>query len=124
MSVEGIANADANTALDNAIVTATTYYIQLHTGHPGAAGTTSIAVNSTRQAVTFAAASAGSKASNLDAAWLSVSTTETYAYFTIWTAVSAGTFKWSGSISGGGVVAGQDFKILSGNMTLSFAEAA
>jgi len=124
MSVEGIANADANTALDNAIVTGTTYWIQLHTGHPGAAGTTSIASNSTRQAVTFAAASGGVKTSNLAALWSSVPTTETYAFFTIWTASTAGTFKWSGSISGGGVTAGQDFTITSGNMTLSLAEAA
>lgn len=124
MSVEGIANADANSALDTAIVASTTYYIQLHTGHPGAAGTTSIATESTREAVTFGSASAGVKTSTLTALWSSVAATETYAYFTIWTAASAGTFKWSGTISGGGVTAGQDFEIASGNMTLSFAEAA
>lgn len=124
MSVEGISNAKANAALDAEIVAATTYYIQLHTGHPGAAGTSLIASNSTRQAVTFGSASGGVKTSTLTALWSSVPATETYAYFTLWDAATAGNFLWSGSISGGGVTLGQDFTIASGNMTLSLAEAA
>lgn len=124
MSVEGIANADANSALDTALPAGTTFYVQLHTGHPGAAGTAFVATESTRQGCTFAAASGGSKATNSDLLWSSVAATETYAYFTVWTAPTLGTFKWSGTISGGGVMLGQDFDIASGALTVSFAEAA
>lgn len=124
MSVEGISNAKANAALDAEVVTGTTYWVQLHVGHPGAAGTTSIASNSTRQSITFAAASAGVKTSNLAVLWASVPATETYTFFTIWDASTAGNFIWSGSISGGGVITGQDFNVASGACTLSFAEAA
>lgn len=122
MSVEGIANAGANAALDNAI--SGTVWVQLHTGHPGAAGTTSIATNSTRKSCTFAAAAGGVKATNSDLLWSSVPATETYAYFTLWSASTGGTFLWSGSISGGGVTLGQDFDVASGQLSVSFAEAA
>ena len=122
MSVEGIANAGANSALDTAI--SGTVYVQLHTGHPGSAGTANVATETTRESCTFASASAGSKATNSDLLWSSVSATETYAYFTLWSASTGGTFLWSGSISGGGVTACQDFDIASGSLTVSFAEAA
>lgn len=122
MSAEGIANAGANTALDSAI--SGTVYVQLHTGHPGSAGTTSVATESTRVAVTFASAAGGSKASNADALWSAVAATETYTFFTLWSASSGGTFLWSGTVTGGGVTSGQDFTITSGNLTVSFTEAA
>lgn len=119
---EGMAVASANSSLDT--VLAGTTWVQLHTAAPGAAGTTAIAGNSTRKSITMAAAASGDKASNSAAAWTTVSNTETYTHFSLWTASSAGTFLYSGTVSGGAVTAGNDFTIASGSLTCSITEAA
>lgn len=99
-------------------------YMQLHTGAPGSAGTANVASNSTRQQVTFAAASAGSKVSNAQVQWTNVPTTETYADFTLWSAAAGGTFLLSGSVTGGAVTAGDTFQIPSGSVTISQTTAS
>ncbi len=124
MSVESITAADANSALDTLFTTGGNTWIQLHTAHPGAAGTTSIATNSTRVQVTWSAASGGVKTSSADASWTSVAATENYLFFTVWSAVSAGTFHGSGAVSSGSVTAGNDFKIASGSLTITSTVAA
>ncbi len=118
----GITAAGANSALDTAI--SGTVFIKLHIGDPGAAATANAAVNTTRIGVTFAAAASAAKATNSAALWSSVSTTETYTHFSIWSLVSGGTFLWSGTVSGGAVTAGQDFNIASAALSLSIAGAA
>lgn len=118
----GIAAASAASSLDT--VLAGTVYVKLHTADPGAAGTTAPASNTTRAAVTFAAASGGSKTSNADATWTSVPTTETYTHFSLWTASSGGTFLYSGTVTGGAVTAGQDFKIPSGSLVANITPAS
>ena len=120
----GEAQASADSGMDSAV--SGTVYVQLHTGDPGAAGTANVAGNSTRIAVTFAAASGGSKASNATASWTTaeVNTTETYTYFSLWTAASGGTFLWSGTVSGGAVTAGTAFSIASGSLSISVSGAA
>ncbi len=120
----GVASASAASSLDTILGTSANRYVQLHPADPGAAGTTSIAANTTRAVVQFAAASGGAKSSNADASWTSVSTTETYSHFSIWSAASSGTFYFSGTISGGGVTAGQDFKISSGSLTVNITPAS
>ena len=118
----GMAQAGINASLDTQL-TGTTW-VQLHTADPGAAGTTSVASNSTRKSVTHAAASGGSKSSNAAVLWSAVPTTETYSFYSIWTASSAGTFLYSGTISGGAVTAGNDFNIASGSLTATGTGAA
>ena len=120
----GISQAAANAAMDAVLVPATTYYVQLHTADPGAAGTTAVATESTRKAVTFAAAASGSKASSADAAWTGVPATENFTFFTIWDALTAGNFKWSGTVSNGSVTAGDDFTLPSADITLTMSGAA
>lgn len=119
---EGMSVGQANASLDT-VLTGTTW-VQLHTAAPGAAGTSNVAANSTRKSITMAAASAGDKASNSAAAWTTVPNTETYTHFTIWTASSAGTFLYSGTVTGGAVTAGNDFTIASGSLTCSITEAS
>lgn len=116
MSTEGKKPSVANTDLDAFLATV---FVQLHTGHPGAAGTSNIATNATRQGATMASASGGSKANSADVVWSNVSTTETYLFFTVWDASSAGNFLVSGAVTGGAVTAGNDFKIPSGSLTVS-----
>ncbi len=67
-----------------------TRYVQLHTGAPGTAGTANVAATSTRQPVTFGAAS-GQTASNTGVPrWSSIATAETYNHISIWSAASGG----------------------------------
>jgi len=120
----GLSTGSIDTALDTVIVTGTTYYLQLHTGDPGAAGTANIATNNTRQPVTFAAAAAKAKASNLDAQWTNVPATETYSFCSLWTLASGGTFVGSGTVTGGGVVATNTFDLPSGSVVASITGAA
>lgn len=122
----GMASASAATSLDSILGTSSNVYVKLHLGDPGAAGTTSPAVNTTRAAVQFAAASGGAKTSNSDASWTSVSTTETYSHFSIWSTVgpAGGTFLYSGTVTGGAVTAGNDFKIASGQLSCNITPAS
>lgn len=79
----------------------TTPFVKLHTADPGSAGTTAASAETTRKAVTFAAASAGSKAANGTlpswTAW--AAGTETITHMSFWTASSAGTFLGSIALS-------------------------
>lgn len=96
----------------------TTVYVKLHTADPGEDGTTAAAANTTRQAVTWAAASGGSKASSATLTWTSVPNTETYSHWSLWDNVSAGNCLWTGALSSSvAVTAGDTFQITS--LTLS-----
>lgn len=99
MAVGLAANPVANAMLDlfgNATSSGwTTPFLKLHTGDPGAAGTTAASAETTRKALTMSAASAGSKAGTGSpvaqwAAWSAGS--ETISHVSIWTASTAGTF--------------------------------
>lgn len=118
----GMAQAKINNALDTEYTG--TVWVQLHTADPGAAGTTSVATNSTRQSCTFATAATGSKATNSALQWTSVPATETYSFFSLWTLSSAGTFLGSGTITGGAVTSGSTFNIASGSLTMTGSGAA
>lgn len=76
-------------------------YIKLHTGDPGSAGTSNASAETTRKAVTWASAAAGSKAANGTLpSWTSWSAgSETVSHFSLWDHVSAGNFLWSGAFS-------------------------
>jgi hypothetical protein len=102
-----------------------TPYVQLHTGLPGAAGTTNIAAENRRQATgAFAAPAGGSTTNNSAINWTSVLGTETYSHVSIWSASSAGTFICSGSISASAITIGQNFQIPAGGMTVSLPVAS
>lgn len=65
-------------------------YVKLHLGDPGESGTANPAVETTRQAVTFNAASGGSVTSSGTVSWTNVSTTETVSYVSFWDNLTAG----------------------------------
>ena len=105
--------------LRNVSFTVATPYIKLHLGDPGEAGTANAAVEATRKAVTFAAASSGSIASSATVTWTNVSTTETYSHWSLWDAVTSGNCLWSGAFSSSAAVtAGDTFQITSLTLTL------
>ena len=98
-----------------------TTYVQLHTADPTDAGTTAVATNTTRQAVTWAAASnpAGTKASSATLSWTSVPASETYSHWSLWDASTAGNCLWTGALaSSAAVVTGDTFQITSLTLTL------
>ena len=115
----------------NAICNATAYsiptpYIQLHTADPGAAGTTSVAGNSTRKLVSFGAASGGAISNDAAISWTSgeVTTSEDYTHWSLWTASTAGTFIMSGTLTANPVTAGDEFTIPIGDLDLTMSVAA
>ena len=87
-------------------------YIQLHTADPGAAGTTAVATETTRKQVSLAAASGGAASTDAALEWTSVAGSETYTHYSLWTAASAGTFEFSGTLTADAVTAGNDSRSL------------
>jgi hypothetical protein len=105
-----------------AFTSPTTVYAKLHTGDPGEDCTSNAAAETTRQSVSFAAASGGSISSDADTAWTSVSTTETYSHVSLWDASSGGNpLAYMALSSSVPVTAGGDFTIPSGSLTVTLA---
>jgi hypothetical protein len=117
-----ISNYFENKLLDtlrNQSLTVANVYLKLHLGDPGEDGTANPAAETTRQAVTFSAASGGSMASSAAVTWTNVSTSETYTHWTAWDATSAGNCLWTGALSSQAIVtAGDTFQITSLTLTL------
>jgi len=122
----GVANSVLN-ALVNGVSFAgfSATYALLHVGAPGAAGTSNIAGNNVRQAAGVFAAPAGGSTTNSGAInWTSVSTSETYSHVSLWSASSGGTFIASGSITAGAILAGQNFTIPAGGLSVTLPVAS
>lgn len=126
----GLAAATANSWLD-ALCRSVTYtepaafYVKLHTGDPGAAGANNAAGETTRQTVTFSAASGGAITNSAAVTWTSVSTSETYSHVSFWDASTAGTFLGSDGLAvSRAVTAGDTFEIAIGDLDLSITAIA
>jgi hypothetical protein len=83
---------------NNASLAIAATYVQLHVGDPGEAGTANVAGNTTRQAASWATASAGTCATDAALTWTSVSTTEIYSHISVWDAATAGNHLWNGPL--------------------------
>lgn len=119
-----IANYCENKLLDavfnNVSFTVAQAYVQLHTADPGEAGTNAAAGETTRKALSVAAAASGQVVSDADLTWTSVSTTETYHSVSVWDASTSGNCLWSGPLTATkAVTAGDTFTIPSGQLTVS-----
>ena len=122
----GVANSILNALVNgSAFAGFSATYAQLHTGAPGASGTANIAGNNVRQAAGVFAAPAGGSTTNSGAInWTSVSTSETYSHVSLWSASSGGTFIASGSITAGAILAGQNFTIPAGGLSVTLPVAS
>lgn len=90
-------------------------YVKLHTGDPGEEGTANAATEATRKEITWGAVSAGAIESSNTPEWTAVSTTETYKYFSIWDATSAGNCLGSGALEAEkAMTSGDTFKLNTG----------
>jgi hypothetical protein len=119
---DGLGTTGANSALNN--VLATGVWMQLHTGLPGAAGTANVATNNTRQQVTWGSAASGSASNSAAITWNAVPATETYTHASFWSASTAGNFWFSGAVTGGAVVSGNNFQIAIAGYVVSFTLAS
>lgn len=90
--------ARANSYLDSEYGTV---HVQLHTGDPGAAGTSNVlAGDSSRKQATMASASGGSKAmASMSGPWTNGGTSETATHFSVWSAGTGGNFLASAALA-------------------------
>jgi hypothetical protein len=129
----GFAPAQAAAILD-ALVRGVAYngfaavWVKLHVGDPGAAGATNPAGHTTRVQATFGtAAAAGNPATISNTAavvFTNVTNAEDFTHFTAWSASTAGTFEFSGTITANAVQIGDTFTIPIGDLDLSLPAAA
>lgn len=115
--LDAIAKNDALTTLPIAAL-----WVKLHVGDPGAAGASNAAGNTTRHQATFgSAASGGSTANTVAIDWSTgeVTTPEDYTHWSGWTASTAGTFLCSGLVTANAVLAGDQFSVPIGSLTLT-----
>lgn len=90
--------ARVNAAVDAALTTTT--HVQLHTGAPGAAGTSNVASGVARAALTKGAAGTPTaKQAVSTASWTIPGAGGPYTHFSMWTAVSGGTFTGDGALT-------------------------
>lgn len=124
----GLSNYLANKFLD-AVGNATAYsaanvYVKLHIGDPGASATANPATETTRQSVSFSAASTGGLTSDADTSWSNIAGSQDATFFSAWDDPSAGNFLFSGTVAGNAYTAGDTFTIPSGSLTVSLTLAS
>lgn len=116
----------SSTAGNAALTTLVTDYrwVQLHVGDPGAAGTSNVAVETDRVQVTWGTVAGGAVANSAQLQWLTVAGTEDYTHFSVWTASSAGTFGFSGTVTANAVTVGDTFTIPVGDLDVTVTLAS
>lgn len=128
----GIATSQANAILDAycrsvAYSDPAGFFVKLHTGDPGAAGTSNAATETTRKATTFSAASGGAVVTSASLDWTTVAGTETYTHVSYWDTVgpAGGTFLGSDNLNTPrSVNAGDNFSIAAGSLTVTLGTLA
>lgn len=102
-------------------------YVQLHTGNPGANGTSNVATETTRKAVSFAAASGGSMASDADVSWTNMATADpdVLTHVSYWDASTSGNFLESAALTASKTVNdGDNLTIPSGSLVIAGTPAS
>lgn len=124
MTAPGLSTTNADLALTAAVGT-NAAYAQLHTGDPGSAGTSNVSSVTTREAVTWASASAGSIAASNSPAWTSWAGTngENVNDLSFWSLSSSGTFGLSMALASGVTMDTGDSLTLT-SVTVSIAVAS
>jgi len=101
----------------------TTVYVKLHTADPGT-GSTAASAETTRKALSWSAASAGSKSISASVSWASWSAgSETISHISLWDASTAGNFLGSAALTASKAVANSDTLTLS-SLSISLSPIA
>ena len=101
LAASTLANKWLNMLGGSAFTAPTNTYVELHTGGPGAAGTSNVSSTTARVAVTWGSASAGSVSESNTPTWSSWAGTngEVVTDIAVWDASSAGNFLFSAQLS-------------------------
>lgn len=111
----------ANHTLDGSASIPATLYVKLHTGNPGAAGTSNAAGTTVRKSFTRTASSAGASSNVADIAWTTLSANETLSHISIWDNVSAGNCWFVGALGSSQAVTTSDtYTIPAGDLDIAF----
>lgn len=99
LSTTNLANSLLNTIRGTSFSNSATW-VAVHTGDPGASGTSNASAGSTtRSQVSFAAASSGSIAlTGTQPSWTNGGTLETITHISVWTAQTSGSFLFSAAL--------------------------
>lgn len=120
-----LANEWLDMLSNSAFAEKATTAVKLHTGDPGSAGTSNASAETTRKALTWSSASAGSKAitSTLPqwASWTAGS--ETISHISVWDSTTAGNFLYSFALSASKSITNGDTLNLTAH-TISFSPIA
>jgi hypothetical protein len=97
-------------------------YVKLHIGDPGEAGTSNASASTTRKVASWAAASAGTIATNTTLTWSGADLTaaETLTHISVWDASTAGNHLWNGPLAAPYIVnPGDTFVLTSGTVIVT-----
>ena len=117
-----LSTTDANTMLNASVVAATTYYLALFTTDPGTTGASGEVSGGSyaRQVIQFGTAAAGSVASTDSQLFTNLPVEAGgIGYFAIFTTLTAGVYKWGGTVAGlsGSLPAGINVSFATGALT-------
>lgn len=108
LSTANLAHAWLNTLKNTSAAFATTA-VKLHTGDPGASGTTAASATTTRMAITWGTASGGSLSMSGTLSWTSwAGGSETISHISIWDSTTAGNFLASAALTASKAVTNGD----------------
>jgi hypothetical protein len=99
LSAANLANKWLDMLGGTAFTAPSAFYVKLHTGDPGSAGTANASAVTTREAVSWSSASGGSKSESAAPTSWSMTTTETISYVSFWDASTSGNFLGSAALS-------------------------
>ncbi len=118
----GISDGAADGLLTDLLTTA---WVQLHTGAPGAAGTSNVAAETTRQQMTPTTPSGGATGNDADLVWENVAGTETYRFASLWTDETDGIFLASSQLDAPvPIAAGSTFTMDAGDLDVTLSPVA
>jgi hypothetical protein len=99
-------------------------WCKLHVSDPGASATLGAAVETTRKQVTLGTVTGGVVSNTNALTWTSIAGSEDPTHFSLWSASTAGTFYFSGTITSAAYVAGNTFEIAAGGLTITLTGVA
>ena len=127
----GLAAAKANGLLDSLgnasdVTAITAFCVKLHTGDPGAAGTSNAAGETTRKAVSFGAASGGVMSNDASVSWTNYPNgTDVLTHVSFWDHITGGSFVGSDALAATrSPASGDTVTLATGDLDLSLTVAA
>lgn len=119
-----LANKWLNMLAGTAFTAPSAFYVQLHNGDPGSAGTANLSTGATgREAVSWSVASGGSKSESAAPTAWTAGGTDTITHISCWDASSSGNFLLSAALSVSRAVISGDTVTLN-TLTIAFSPIA